>query len=146
VEAALDYMQEAACWTRRGAGGREFVGGNGFLAAYTHRSSRAGDPQLHTHVLIANATKGSDGRWTRLYHPAIYEHAEAAGYIYEAHLRDELARRLGVRWGEVRNGIAATATRAMRRGFSRSARGGRSVRPFATRAKRNRGAAKRWPP
>jgi conjugative relaxase-like TrwC/TraI family protein len=107
VRSALDYLQEVACWTRRGAGGREFVPGNGFLAAgYVHRSSRAGDPQLHTHVLIANATKGPDGRWTRLYHPAIYEHAKAAGYIYEAHLRDELTRRLGVRWGEVSNGIA----------------------------------------
>ena len=39
---------------------REFVKGNGFLAAaYLHRSSRAGDPQLHTHALIANATQGT---------------------------------------------------------------------------------------
>ncbi|MGN6216150.1 MAG: MobF family relaxase [Solirubrobacterales bacterium] len=106
VDAALGYMQREACWTRRGKGGREFLRGEGFLAAgYVHRSSRAGDPQLHTHVLIANATF-AEGRWTRLYHPAIYEHAKAAGYIYEAHLRDELTRRLGVRWGEVRNGIA----------------------------------------
>ncbi|HEU4599069.1 MAG TPA: MobF family relaxase, partial [Solirubrobacterales bacterium] len=106
VNSALDYLQQVACWTRRGAGGREFVKGNGFLAAgYLHRSSRAGDPQLHTHVLIANATF-AEGRWTRLYHPAIYDHAKAAGYIYEAHLRDELTRRVGVRWGEVRNGIA----------------------------------------
>jgi conjugative relaxase-like TrwC/TraI family protein len=106
VETALDYLQAEACWTRRGAGGHEFIQGNGFLAAgYVHRSSRAGDPQLHTHVLIANATF-AEGRWTRLYHPAIYDHAKTAGYIYEAHLRDELTRRLGVRWGEVRNGIA----------------------------------------
>jgi conjugative relaxase-like TrwC/TraI family protein len=107
VEAGLDYLQEVACLTRRGAGGHEFVSGNGYLAAaYTHRSSRAGDPQLHTHVLVANATRGPDGRWTRLYHPGIYDHLKSAGYIYEAHLRDELTRRLGVRWGEVRNGIA----------------------------------------
>lgn len=107
VEAALDYLHREACRTRRGKGGREFVHGNGFLAAgYIHRSSRAGDPQLHTHVLIANATKGPDGRWTRLHHPAIYNHAKTAGYIYEANLRHELAQRLGVRWGEVRNGIA----------------------------------------
>ncbi|HET9592598.1 MAG TPA: MobF family relaxase [Solirubrobacterales bacterium] len=106
VRAGLDYLQGAACWTRRGAGGQVFVKGNGFLAAgYVHRSSRAGDPQLHTHVLVANATF-ADGRWTRLYHPAIYDHAKAAGYIYEAHLRDELTRRLGVRWREVENGIA----------------------------------------
>jgi conjugative relaxase-like TrwC/TraI family protein len=107
VKAGLDYLQEVACLTRRGAGGSEFVKGNGFLAAaYTHRSSRAGDPQLHTHVLVANATKGPDGRWTRLYHPGVYDQLKSAGYIYEAHLRDELTRRLGVRWGEVRNGIA----------------------------------------
>jgi conjugative relaxase-like TrwC/TraI family protein len=107
VAAALDYMQRMACWTRRGHGGHEFVRGNGFLAAaYLHRSSRTGDPQLHTHVLVANATRGPDGRWTRLYHPAIYDHAKTAGYIYEANLRWELTRRLGVRWQEVANGIA----------------------------------------
>ena len=98
-QAALGYMQREACWTRRGAGGAEFVQGYGYLAAaYLHRSSRNGDPQLHTHVLIANATQGPDGRWTRLYHPAIYDHATTACYLYEAHLRDELARRLGVEW------------------------------------------------
>lgn len=110
VGAALSYMQREACWTRRGAGGSEFVQGNGYLAAgYVHRSSRNGDPQLHTHVLIANATKGPDGRWTRLYHPAIYEHAKTAGYLYEAHLRHELAWRLGVEWQPTRNGIAEIA-------------------------------------
>ena len=107
VDAALAYMQRQACWTRRGAGGAEFVPGNGYLAAsFRHRSSRAGDPQLHIHVLIANATKGPDGRWTRLYHPAIYEHAKTASYIYEAQLRHELTQSLGVDWQPVRNGIA----------------------------------------
>jgi len=107
IEAALHYMQSQACWTRRGHGGSEFVPGNGYLAAgYRHRSSRAGDPQLHTHVLVANATKGPDGRWTRLYHPAIYRHAKTAGYLYEAQLRYELSVSLGVRWQPLRNGIA----------------------------------------
>ncbi len=106
VEAGLGYLQRHACLTRRGAGGHLFLQGNGFLAAgYVHRSSRAGDMQIHTHVLIANATF-AEGRWTRLYHPAIYEHAKTAGYVYEAHLRDELTQRLGVRWREVENGIA----------------------------------------
>ncbi len=122
VEAALDYMQREACWTRRGAGGSEFVKGNGYLAAaYVHRSSRNGDPQLHTHVLIANATKGPDGRWTRLYHLAIYDHAKTAGYIYEAQLRHELSRSLGVR--------------CMASGSSASTPTGRSIR-FSRRLSR----------
>jgi conjugative relaxase-like TrwC/TraI family protein len=107
VEAALKYMEAHACLTRRGKGGATFVKGNGFIAvSFLHRSSRNGDPQLHTHVLIANATQGPDGKWTRLYHPAIYEHAKTASYIYEAHLRHELTRTLGVEWQPVRKGIA----------------------------------------
>jgi len=110
VKAALDYLQLHACWTRRGHGGHEFVPGNGFLAAaYVHRSSRAGDPQLHTHALIANATKGPDGRWTRLYHPAIFNHAKTASYVYQAKLRYELTQRLGIEWDEPRKGIADIA-------------------------------------
>ncbi len=109
VGAALDYMQREACWTRRGAGGSEFLKGDGYLAAaYRHRSSRNGDPQLHTHVLVANATR-AEGKWTRLYHPAIYDHATTASYIYEAHLRHELTRRLGVEWQPTRKGIAEIA-------------------------------------
>jgi conjugative relaxase-like TrwC/TraI family protein len=106
TRAALDYLQREACWTRRGADA-EFVKGSGFIAAaFRHRSSRAGDPQVHIHTLIANATQGPDGKWTRLYHPALYDHAKTAGYLFEAHFRDELSRRLGVSWQEVRNGIA----------------------------------------
>ncbi len=123
VEAALGYMQRHACWTRRGKGGAEFVRGSGYLAAaFDHRSSRNGDPQLHTHVLVANATQGPDGRWTRLYHPAIYEHAKTASAVYESHLRHELSRSLGVRWGEVRHGIAEIE------GFDRA-----HLREFSTR-------------
>lgn len=106
LDAALGYLQREACWTRRGADA-EFVQGSGFLAAgYRHRSSRNGDPQVHVHALVANATQGPDGKWTRLYHPAIYEHAKTAGYIFEAQFRQELTQSLGARWREVRNGIA----------------------------------------
>jgi conjugative relaxase-like TrwC/TraI family protein len=115
VREGLAYLERNACWVRRGKGGSEFLPGAGFLAAgYLHRSSRAGDPQLHTHVLVANATLGPDGRWSRLYHPAIYEHAKTASYIYEAHLRHELTQRLGVRWQAVEKGLADI------RGFSRA--------------------------
>ena len=35
-------------------------------AQFRHRTSRAGDPQLHWHVLVANTTCGMDGRWSAL--------------------------------------------------------------------------------
>ncbi len=106
VDAALGYLEREACLTRRGADA-EMVRGQGFLAAaYRHRTSRAGDPQLHVHTLIANATRGPDGKWTRLHHPSIYHHAKTAGYVFEAQFRWELSQSLGVRWQGVRNGIA----------------------------------------
>jgi conjugative relaxase-like TrwC/TraI family protein len=106
VDAALGYLEREACLTRRGADA-EMIRGSGFLAAaYRHRTSRAGDPQLHVHALIANATQGPDGKWTRLHHPTIYHHAKTAGYLFEAQFRYELTQSLGVRWQGVRNGIA----------------------------------------
>jgi conjugative relaxase-like TrwC/TraI family protein len=63
VGEALRYLESTACRGRVGAGGlAEGFAGNGFLAAaFEHRTSRAGDPQLHTHVPVANAIKRPDG-------------------------------------------------------------------------------------
>jgi conjugative relaxase-like TrwC/TraI family protein len=61
------HLEREACRARRGAGGARQAVGEGFVAAaFRHRSSRAGDPLLHTHVVVANATRGPDGRWTAL--------------------------------------------------------------------------------
>ena len=52
--AALGYLEREACWVRRGRNGVEQVRASGFVAAgFRHRTSRAGDPQLHTHVVVA---------------------------------------------------------------------------------------------
>ena len=122
VEAALDYMQRHAAMGRRGKGGTISVLGNGFIAAgFRHRTSRAGDPQLHTHVLVANMTKGPDERWTALDARRLYVHARTGGFLYQAKLRLELTRRLGVEWTPVRNGVAEVdgVPPAIRRAFSR---------------------------
>lgn len=107
VREALGYLEREACIVRRGKGGAVQLQGRGFVAAaFRHRTSRAGDPLLHTHVVIANEAQGPDGRWTALYGRAIYAHAKTAGYVYQAALRAELSARLGVRWQPVSNGTA----------------------------------------
>jgi conjugative relaxase-like TrwC/TraI family protein len=108
VDAALGYLEREACRVRRGRGGVRHEAGGGFVAAaYRHRMSRAEDPQLHTHVVAANMARGTDGRWTALDATLIYQHAKAAGYLYQAHLREAVRERLPwVRWGPVRNGMA----------------------------------------
>ena len=107
VHSALAYLEQRACRTRRGQGGYQIVPGEGFVgAAFRHRTSRAGDPQIHTHVLVANATRIHDGTWGSLDGRAIYAEARTAGFIHEAVFRCELSQRLGVEWTEARNGIA----------------------------------------
>ena len=107
VEDALAYLEDVVAYARRGHGGTELIRGRGLIAAaFRHRTSRAADPQLHTHVLIANLIEGEDGRWTALDGRRVYVHAKTAGYLYEARLRAELTRSLGVRWTRIRNGIA----------------------------------------
>ena len=111
VDAAIGYLEREACVTRRRVDG-EVTGftGEGFVAAgFRHRTSRAGDPTLHTHVLVANLTRTPHGRWGALDGRHIYRHALTAGYLYQAQLRAELTRRLGVEWGPVVNGCADVA-------------------------------------
>jgi conjugative relaxase-like TrwC/TraI family protein len=107
VRDALGYLEREAVQVRRGKGGvvKEHAGGL-VAAAYRHRTSRAGDPQLHTHVVAANLAQGADGRWTALHGAALYTHAKSAGYLYQSALRDQLTRSLGIRWGGVVNGTA----------------------------------------
>lgn len=101
TEDALRWLEQRACVVRRGAGGVVELPGAGFAgAAFRHRTSRAGDPQLHTHVVISNMARGPDGRWTALRGAYLYEHARSAGFVFHASMRAELTARLGVRWRE----------------------------------------------
>ena len=75
-------------------------------AAFTEYTSRADDPQLHTHVVVANKVKGVDGVWRTIDGRLLYRHQLAAGYLHEAVLRRELTERLGVRWQPIHHGVA----------------------------------------
>ncbi len=122
-QAALAYLEEEACVTRRGKDGFLRERGGGFLvAAYQHRTSRAQDPHLHTHVIVANMTQSpSDSEWRALDGEALLKtYRLAAGYLYEAHLRFELSTRLGLEWEEPEKGWAELrgVPRAMVEAFS----------------------------
>jgi conjugative relaxase-like TrwC/TraI family protein len=110
VRDALDYLHDTAVMVRRGHGGERVQPGEGLIAAaYRHRMSRALDPQLHTHVVAANLACGPDGRFTSLHGTALYRAAKTAGFLYQAHLRAVVSKRLGLEWGPVHKGAAELA-------------------------------------
>jgi Ti-type conjugative transfer relaxase TraA len=140
---ALGYLERAACRSRRGVNGRREVQGRGFLAAaFRHRTSRAGDPQLHTHAVVANAAQADDGKWGALDGRLLYRQAKTAGYLYQAALRAQLCERLAVGWGPVRNGSAEIdgVPRALIDHFSR--RRVEVTQLMAERGERSRTAAR----
>ncbi|HCS60169.1 MAG TPA: hypothetical protein DIW46_02060 [Microbacterium sp.] len=99
VERALEFAQDnGVITTRRGKGGAERIQAElGEVATKAEITSRAGDPQLHTHTLVSNFVKGADGRHTTL--DSQVWHGATAG-IDAAYLRalsDELGQRIGVR-------------------------------------------------
>lgn len=128
VDDAVAYLERHGCRVRRGGlhgRGVAFHDGGGVVgAAFRHLTSREGDPQLHTHVLIANATSGPDGRWTAIDSKGLYAHGRAATAIYHAVLRRHLVEALGVGFdvsGDGRGNLAGIPDTVVRRFSKRRA-------------------------
>lgn len=102
VHAALGYLEAHGSMSRRGRDGVEQISSGGYAAAlFDHRTSRTGDPQLHTHALVVNKVRCADGVWRTLDGHEIYHHKKSAGAIYQTALRAELTDRLPVVFGTV---------------------------------------------
>lgn len=132
VTEALAYMEERCSQSRVGTRYRDSDGrwkvkllridSEGYVAAgFDHFTSRANDPQVHTHVVVINRVWAGEG-WRAIDGKRAYAYAKAGGSVYQAVLRDELTRSLGVAWQQVVNGQADIA------GFSPEL-----VRHFSTR-------------
>ncbi len=121
ITAVLDHLSKEACYARRGHGGAELIEARGFIgAAFRHRTSRAVDPQLHTHVVVANLVQGTDGRWSAPDGRHLFSWKMTAGTLYRSALRAELAP-LGLAWDIRRNGLSELrdVPKAVLRAFSK---------------------------
>uniref|UniRef100_E6PSH3 Putative ATP-dependent exoDNAse (Exonuclease V), alpha subunit-helicase superfamily I member n=1 Tax=mine drainage metagenome TaxID=410659 RepID=E6PSH3_9ZZZZ len=89
VDAALRYLEDHASQSRiRG----EYVATDGLaIAQFEHVSTRAQDPQVHTHALIANVTF-KDGKAYSLSNEKLLEHRSAADGVYHNTLSRELQK------------------------------------------------------
>lgn len=103
VADALRFIETHALFTRTGRGGVRQVDVRGLVAAaFIHRDSRAGDPDLHTHVAVANKVQTlTEGRWlsidSRVLHKAIVAASETYNTALERHLADDLGLRFAER-------------------------------------------------
>jgi len=107
VAVMVDWIEAHAHTRYRINGEVATLDADGIAAAcFRQHTSRALDPQLHTHVVIANRVAADDGRWLALDGRTIKFDQRTLSAIYHAGLRAELSRSLGVAWEEPANGIA----------------------------------------
>jgi hypothetical protein len=101
VTDALRFIEKHALFTRTGPQGIQQVNVQGLVAAaFTHRDSRAGDPDLHTHVAVANKVQTLDGRWLSIDGRVLFKANVAASETYNTALEQHLHDALGVRFAE----------------------------------------------
>ncbi len=79
------------------------------MATFRQTTSRADDPQLHTHAVISAKVQTDDGRWWALDARFLKRNQRTLGGLYQSVLRAELTRRYGVGWEPIVNGQAELA-------------------------------------
>jgi conjugative relaxase-like TrwC/TraI family protein len=105
VTVALEFLERRAGAIRQQIDGeRQRIPTGVAAATFVHRTSREGDPQVHTHCVVANLGRRPDGSFAALDAAPLYEWGKAAGSVYQEELRRRLTERLGVEWGPDRHG------------------------------------------
>lgn len=100
VEQALAFLEDTAAFTRTGTNGCQQHKIDGLIAAaFDHWDSRAGDPNLHTHLVIPNKVQGPHDAWLSVDSRALHHVVVMVSELYDDLLADEVARRLPVEFG-----------------------------------------------
>ncbi|MGP6172182.1 MobF family relaxase [Microbacterium sp. A204] len=104
VAEVVAFMEREVAVTRAGAtpgdGAVAQVDVRGLIAtAYDHYDSRAGDPHLHTHVVISNKVQTVlDNKWRSLDGRPLHAATVALSEFHEAVFADHLTRLFGIEW------------------------------------------------
>lgn len=97
INAILGIAQERAAFSRRGNQGESVERCEFVVASFEHGTSRAQDPQLHTHTLVINVGVRADGTTGTILSKPLFQHKMLLGALYRAELAARLQRDLGLK-------------------------------------------------
>lgn len=126
VKTALTWVEANAFNTRRYDENRQPIveKATGMIAGvYRHDLSRALDPQLHSHAVVANMAQSPDGKMRAVHNTAMFDNARLITAIYRAELTAQM-RKIGYQVREGRHGapeIEGISQKAMDQFSKRSA-------------------------
>ncbi|MEU7317532.1 MobF family relaxase [Streptomyces sp. NPDC007083] len=98
-EKVFARLESEVCWTRVGPmpPAQVQVPGRGFIGAvFSHRSSRAGDPDFHRHLVISSKVRAEDGRWLALDARPLHARLVEFSELYTAEVERGMAAEFGV--------------------------------------------------
>lgn len=101
----IAYLEQEVIFTRLGTNGIAQIDTDGIIAtAFTHRDSRAGDPDLHTHVAISNKVRaiGADGvpRWLAIDGRPLFKAMVASSELYNTRMEAHFVQKIGGKFAE----------------------------------------------
>ena len=111
VAVALDHLGRFGSTTRVRADNRRLhPDSHGLtIAAFRQTTSRADDPQIHTHAVVSAKVQTLAGRWLALDARYLKKHQRMLGGLYQSALRNELSHRFGIAWEAIEHGQAEIA-------------------------------------
>jgi conjugative relaxase-like TrwC/TraI family protein len=92
VRTAAEHLERTWAWARRGRDGWKEQTAGLLMAQFDHHTSRASDPQIHTHCFIFNLAPRWDGSWGAVAGRELYRAQKDAGAVYRRALASELER------------------------------------------------------
>lgn len=100
IQTVMKELEERFIKTRMGKNGVIQTSIDGLISAhFDHWDSREADPQLHTHVLIANRVRTKDGRWRTIDSRwSLFPNISTISAMYDTILMDKLTTCLGLGW------------------------------------------------
>lgn len=100
IQDVIRHLEKNVVMTRRGRNGvRQIETSSGVIGTkFRHWDSRAGDPNLHDHVVIANRVRGVDGQWSSIDGRMIYAYGVEASELYNARVQQYVTELTGLQF------------------------------------------------
>lgn len=100
IQDVVRHLENNVIMTRRGHNGvRQIDTKSGVIGTkFRHYDSRAGDPNLHDHVVIANRVEGEDGKWSSIDGRVLYQYGVECSELYNSKVQEYVTQLTGLQF------------------------------------------------
>ncbi|EFJ78198.1 conjugative relaxase domain protein [Rothia dentocariosa M567] len=100
IQDVVRHLESNVVMTRRGHNGiRQIDTKSGIIGTkFRHYDSRAGDPNLHDHVVIANRVEGADDKWSSIDGRTLYQYGVECSELYNSRVQQYVTEKTGLQF------------------------------------------------